>query len=201
MVGLFVSVFLGIGLSAAAGFRVFLPLFGVSLATYMGWWTAPPDMLWAGSLPALVLFGTACVVELAAYYIPIIDHLLDTIAAPSAVVAGTVLTACALSHNEISPIVQWAAALIVGGTTAGLVSGGTAAVRVGSTALTGGLGNPVVSTVEVGSSLLLTVLAIIVPVFTGVAVLVLLFFAANLLRQRWLRWRKPTVPTDELAEL
>ena len=183
-----IGLLLGIGLSAAAGFRVFMPFLCLSAASYFGVWQVPVGMQWAGTLPALILFGTATMVEIAAYYIPWVDNILDTISTPVAVIAGSVLTASALSH-EVSPMVQWSAGIIAGGATAGIVSSGTAITRVASSVTTGGIANPLLSTSEIGGSVLLSIFAMMLPILTGCLVLVLLFFTIRFL------WKK--VRTDK----
>src|SRR5260370_32245357 len=79
---------LGIGLSAACGFRVFVPLLVMSIASFSGHLTLAPGFQWIGSYPALITFSVATVVEIGGYYIPWVDHLLDTLATPAASVPG-----------------------------------------------------------------------------------------------------------------
>ena len=165
------SALIGIGLAAACGFRVFVPLLVLSLAARSGEMSLAHGFAWIGSKPALIAFAVATGVEIAGYYIPWVDHLLDTIATPTAVVAGILVTASSLGHT--SPFLQWSLALLAGGGTAAVFQGLTAAARGISTVTTGGLGNPVVSTVEAWGSALLSVLSITVPVLT---VLALVFF-------------------------
>ncbi len=151
----------GMGLSAACGFRVFVPLLGMSLAARAGHLTLGPGFEWIGSGPAALAFSTATVLEIAAYYIPWLDNLLDTIMTPAAVVAGTIVTASMLS--DLSPFLKWSLAVIAGGGAAGIVQGGTVALRAGSSGTTGGLANPAVSTMEMVGSILTTALAIVIP--------------------------------------
>ena len=87
------AVSLGIGLSAACGFRVFVPLLVMSVASLSGHLTLAPGFQWIGTYPALITFSVATVAEIGGYYIPWVDHLLDTMATPAAIVAGTVITA------------------------------------------------------------------------------------------------------------
>ncbi len=176
------ALFLGVGLSAAAGFRVFLPLLVMSAASMSGHMTLSPEFEWIGTYPALSAFAVASFLEISAYYVPWLDNLLDTVAIPAATVAGTVVMASAVT--EMSPILKWSLAVIVGGGVAGTVQGLTTVTRLGSTATTGGLANPVVSTVEAGSSLIMSILAIAIPVVAAVLVLGLLFYGGRALYRR-----------------
>jgi Domain of unknown function (DUF4126) len=172
------SVLIGLGLSAACGFRVFVPLLIASLAARSGHLELWSGLDWIGSTPALWAFAVATVLEIAGYYIPWVDHVLDAIAAPTAIVAGMLLTASSLSPN-LDPFVRWSLALVAGGGTAAIFHGFTAGVRGLSTATTGGLGNPVVATAEAGGAAILSVLAIVVPVVATVGLALLVVFAAR----------------------
>lgn len=171
------SIFVGVGLSAACGFRIFIPLLVMSIASLSGQLSLAPEFEWIGTYPALAAFAIAALFEISAYYIPWVDNLLDTIAIPAATVAGTIVMASAVS--EMSPFFQWALAVIVGGGVAGTVQGFTSITRIASTATTGGLGNPVVSTVEAGGSVVMSVLAIAVPILAALLVVAILFFAVK----------------------
>jgi len=163
------SIALGIGLSAACGFRVFVPLLIISAANYTGHLSLSSGFEWIGTLPALIVFGTATILEILAYYIPWLDQLLDAIATPAAVVAGIVASASVFT--EISPLLRWILALIGGGSVAGLVQGATALTRLKSTALTGGFGNPILSTAELFGSIITSLLALAVPIVCVIIVL------------------------------
>lgn len=173
---IFFSIALAIGLAAACGFRVFLPLFAVSLLSYMevDLFGLTEHFTWISSLPALITFGGASILELAAYYIPYVDNLLDTIAVPLAAAAGTIISMSTLV--DIGPMAQWSIALIAGGGVAGLIKGAGAATRMASTATTGGVANPIVSTVETGASLLMIVLSIFIPVLAIILLMWLIYF-------------------------
>lgn len=170
-----VSIILGIGLAAACGFRVFVPLFIVSLFSYfdLGGMDVGESFQWLGSLPAIITFGAASLVELFAYYIPYVDNLLDTLAIPLAAIAGTLISLSTMV--ELDPLLQWSIALIAGGGLAGLIKGTSAATRLVSTAATGGAANPVVSTAETGASVLMTVLAWFIPL-AAIALLIILLY-------------------------
>ncbi|DAC35172.1 MAG: hypothetical protein CMA08_01945 [Euryarchaeota archaeon] len=170
---LYVALALGVGLAAASGFRVFLPPFLYGLATRFDLNpTVVPDsgmQEWMASDVGLMVLGAAVVCELLAYYIPWLDNLLDTIASPAAVVGGVVLMSTSL--GELEPALQWSLSIVVGGTTSGSVQLTTVGVRALSTASTGGLGNPIVSTMEAGACLFCTVLALLLPLIALVLVL------------------------------
>lgn len=165
------SAFIGIGLAAATGFRVFLPMFAVSLASYLNWIPMNENFEWLSGLPTLITTGIATVAEILAYYIPLIDHLLDTISIPMATVAGSILFASQFADLGTFP--QWALALIAGGGTAATISSGFAGIRAASTATTGGLGNSVVGTTETAGAGIMTVLAIAMPILAAICTLIL----------------------------
>ncbi len=168
------SIAMGIALSACCGFRVFVPMLGASFAAHQNWYALPADMQWMASLPALIAFGTAAVLEIGAYYIPFVDNLLDAIATPLAVAAGTVLAASFLPIAEFSPLIKWILALVAGGAAAGTVQTGTGLLRLASTKTTAGVGNSVVATGENALAVSGTVLSFIIPVVVAVLFLLLI---------------------------
>jgi len=176
------AICVGIGLSAACGFRVFVPLLVTSIAAHSGNLQLGQNFQWLGSTPALVTFSLATVVEIAAYYVPWLDHLLDTIAAPAAVIAGTVITASLVA--DVSPFLRWTLAIIAGGGSAGIVQGTTMLARGLSLAGTGGLANPLVSTAELGGAIATSVLALVLPVIALVLVILLCTFVLMKVFQR-----------------
>jgi hypothetical protein len=181
----FLSLFVGIALAAACGFRVFVPMLVMSIASYTGQLSLSPGFEWIGSLPALIAFAAATVLEIAGYYIPWVDHLLDIVATPAAVVAGIV--AMASSMVGLDPFLHWTLAIIAGGGVAGLVQAFTGVTRLTSTATTGGLGNHLVSTAEAGGSFTLSVLAILLPFVAAAIVLLVLMFAVRMLYKKIIR--------------
>ena len=163
------SIALGIGLSAACGFRVFVPLLIISVAAHTGHVSLSPGFEWIAALPALIAFGTATILEILAYYIPWLDQLLDTIATPAAVVAGVIASASVFA--DVSPLLRWTLALIGGGGIAGLVQGATGLTRLKSTVFTAGLGNPILSTAELFGSIITSLLALLVPAICVILIL------------------------------
>lgn len=177
------GICVGIGLSAACGFRVFVPLLIMNIAALSGHLTLAHGFEWIGSYPALVAFSVATCLEIAGYYIPWVDHLLDTISTPAAIVAGTIVTASMVSH--MSPFLKWTLAVIAGGGTAGLVQGTTVLTRGASTLTTAGLGNPLLATIELGGAVITSILAIVAPVVAVVLVAAVLVLCGRALFRRF----------------
>ena len=180
----FVAFSIGMGLSAACGFRIFLPPLILSLAARFEWVELGADMLWLGDTWVTIILAVATLVEIGAYYIPWLDNLLDTIATPAAMVAGSSVMAASL--DGMHPALQWSLAVIAGGGASGTMQIGTVATRALSTATTGGLANPLVSTGEAGACLACSLLAVFLPILALVVVTGLLGLAIMLL----VRWRR-----------
>jgi hypothetical protein len=156
------GVAIGLGLAAACGFRVFVPLLVMGAAARLGQFDPSPGFAWLATTPALIAFGVATAVEIAAVHVTWLDHLLDVVAAPLAMVAGAVTMAGAL--GDVSPWLRWSFALIAGGGTAGLFHGVNGLLRVGSTVTTAGFGNPLFASIETGGAFAIAAMAVLVPV-------------------------------------
>ena len=165
------SICLGIGLASASGFRVFLPVFALSLASYFNVIPLNESWAWIGGLPALISFGVAMVFEIFGYYIPFIDNLLDTIATPLAAIAGFVVMSSTMV--DISPTMTTILAIIAGSGSATAFQGLTTTTRLASSVKTAGLGNPVVSTAETGTAIILSSLAIFLPIVAIILVVII----------------------------
>ena len=136
---------------------------------------------WLATPAALIMLAIAAIVEILAYYVPGVDNLLDTLATPAAVVAGTLVSAAVIT--DLPPMLKWTTAIIAGGGVAGLTQGVTALLRAKSTVLTAGVGNPVIATAELGGSLLVSLLALAAPLIALLVVIVFLWLAMRLIRR------------------
>lgn len=177
-----IGVLVGIGLSAASGLRVFIPLLGLSIAGHYGILPLGESFTWLASWQAMLAFGVAALLEVGAYYIPWLDHALDALLAPAAAVAGTLMTASTL--GDASPLLKWSFALIAGRGVSSLVHVSTASLRAAVGVPTAGLANPIVSSVEGIGAIGLTLLALFVPVLALAIVAWLLYRGV-----RWLKAR------------
>jgi Domain of unknown function (DUF4126) len=174
-VDVLVGVGTGLALAAAAGFRVFVPLLVVSFAARTGWLPLSTGFEWMGTTPALVVFATATVLEIAAYYFPFFDNLLDTIATPAAVLAGIVASASVLT--DLPPWLRYSVAIIGAGGTAGIVQGSTVLLRLKSSAATAGTGNVFLASLELLGALIMSVASLLLPLLALLLVAGFLFFA------------------------
>lgn len=177
-----VALSLGLGLSAACGFRVFIPPLAMGIGSRAGLMELGDSWAWIGETWALAVFALATILEIGAYYIPWLDNLLDTITTPSAIVAGILVTSASL--DGMDPTLQWILAIVAGGGTAGTIQLGTVATRAVSTATTGGLANPLVSTAEAGACVVCTLLAVLLPVLAALFVVGLLCLAVLFIARR-----------------
>jgi hypothetical protein len=174
-VDVLVGVGTGLALAAAAGFRVFVPLLVVSFAARTGWLPLSTGFEWMGTTPALVVFATATVLEIAAYYFPFFDNLLDTIATPAAVLAGIVASASVLT--DLPPWLRYSVAIIGAGGTAGIVQGSTVLLRLKSSAATAGTGNVLLASLELLGAVIMSVASLLLPLLALLLVAGFLFFA------------------------
>ena len=172
-----INILLGISLATAVGFRIFVPLLIMSLASMGGYLNLSSGFEWIGTFPALVIFAAASIFELAAYFIPFIDNFLDTIAGPTAVVAGTIVMASSII--ELEPIYKWTLAIVAGGGAAGLVQSLTTITRGASSLTTAGLGNSFLALTETTASVGLSILAIFFPMIIGIFIILLLVWAGK----------------------
>ncbi len=161
-----------LALSAASGLRVFLPMLAFGIAGRWEWLPVRDELTWLTSETALIVIGLAAVIEVVAYYLPLLDNLLDIVATPTAIAAGTTIVAAVLP--EMQPALQWTTAAAVGGGAAGVVQAATVISRGLSTTGSAGLANPLLSTGETGGAVAVTGLALLFPVVAGLLVLVLL---------------------------
>jgi hypothetical protein len=180
------AIITGIGLSAACGFRIFVPLLLLNLASMYGYINLTSGFEWIGGYYATMTFALATVLEIIAYYVPWLDNVMDTIASPVSIIAGTIVTASVIT--DMPPSLKWMVAIIAGGGIAGLLQGSTAVLRAKSSLFTGGIGNVAIATLELVGSVITSLLAIILPVIGFI--LVVIFAIYLLLRAGRMFFRK-----------
>jgi len=173
------AICVGIGLSAACGFRVFMPMLVLSAATKFGGVHLNPNFEWLGSWTALAAFASATILEAGSYYVPWVAHAVSVAAVPAAVLAGTLATAAQI--DGIHPLAQWSSSLLVGGGIAGGVQMLNIGARAASTITTAGIGNPIVSLGQGLMAFVLAVTAVVAPLFI---VLLIVAIVTVIIRRR-----------------
>lgn len=201
MISFLAALCLGLALAASAGLRAFMPLLAAAVAARLGWTSLGEPFQWLQETPALVALSVAVVLEVAGDKVPALDHALDLLQAPVRTAAGAL--ACVAVVTPEAPV--WATALL------GLVAGGAALsvhatksfVRLGSTAATAGVANPIVSLLEDVACLVVTALSLLLWVFAGlIALLALVWMVVGVRKLRRLRRAAPpgaACPTREPA--
>lgn len=181
------AVALGIGLSASTGFRVFIPMLVASLAARFGVFHPTGSFEWLGSLPAIIAFGSATVAEVAAYYIPFVDNLLDSVTTPLSIGAGTLLMTSVLPIDN--DLMKWIMGFIVGGGAAATIQGGSVLTRLTSSKFTAGTGNHVLATGENVAAFGTSSLALFIPIIIAVLFIGLFILSFRKLF-KWIKKRK-----------
>lgn len=178
---LILALCMGISLSAACGFRVFVPLLAVSLSVRYGGLGVNDTFAWVGTDAALICLSVATVVEVLAYYLPVVDHALDVVNTPLALIAGSIIT-CGLLP-DMPDFAQWGIGIVGGAGAAGVIQAGTATLRGVSSATTATVGNPILATLENILSVLGSILAIVVPVVAVIGLLIVLYVVYRIIRR------------------
>ncbi len=182
-----ISIFLGIALAASCGFRTFVPLLVANIASQISLAHFSDGFAWMGTWISFAIFLTATLIEAGTYYVPWLDHALDLVAKPLAIVAGSLLAVSFL--GDIDPTLKWVLGIIAGGGTAGIVAAGTVATRAISTSTTAGAGNFIVTSSENAASVAFSILSFIIPVVMGIITIFLIVFSIFKI-SKWLTKRK-----------
>ena len=183
-----ILVCIGVGLAAACGFRVFVPMLILGIAANAEYVTLSEGFQWIGGWPAIAAFAVATVLEIGAYYFPWLDNLLDTISTPAAAVAGVIVAAACV--YDMDPLLKWSLAIIAGGGSAGTIKLGLAGLRLGSTTTTAGTGNFLVSTFEWLASFVMSILAVFLPILAAIIAVILTVFLVRFAVRIANRFRK-----------
>lgn len=178
-----IGICLGLGLAASSGFRVFVPLLVANIASLAGIVNLSVGFEWMGTWPTFAVFLSATAAEVGAYYIPLLDNVLDTIAIPLAWIAGTLLSVAFMA--DLPPMIKWVLGIIVGGGGAAMIKTGASMARLKSTAFTTGWANWIIASFEHIASFVMSILSVLVPLVMGIIVIVLLlFFGLKLSRKK-----------------
>jgi len=172
---LVLQVSMGVSLAACTGLRAFLPFLVISILLKLGKIEVDPSFQWIGSTPALVVFGIATIVEVLGDKFPIVDHTLDSIELIVKPIAGTIIFAAVIV--KMDPLLAVVLGIIAGGSISEIIHMKKATLRGGSTALTAGAANPLLSVLEDLSAAVGVAVSILVPIIAFFFVLVFLYLA------------------------
>jgi len=169
---------LGMVLAATAGLRAFLPVFSASLAAWLTDLPLPAGMAWLEKPQTVLIFGVATLLEILGDKIPVVDHALDGIQLLTKPVLA-VLAAAPFVY-QLAPEYSVAIAIVLGAPLALGVHSAKATARLGSTATTAGMGNPVLSVAEDVAAIASIALGFLAPLLALVLMAVTIFLIARL---------------------
>jgi hypothetical protein len=179
------------GLAAAAGLNAYIPFLLVALLTrYTDLITLPASYQWIESWWAIGIATVLLLLEVVLDKIPAVDSVNDAIQTfirptMAGLISAATVSAAALDNSSWVTEHPWVT-IVLGIVVAGLVHTGKAAARPVINATTAGVGAPVVSTVEDGTSLSLSLVAVFLP---ALVILALALLAAAMLWP-WRRFRR-----------
>jgi len=184
------AVAFGVVLAACAGLRAFLPVFSASAAVQLLELEVPRYLAWLDRPETLVLFGVATAIEIIGDKIPFVDHVLDSVQ----VITKPALAALAATPfiHQLAPEHAVAIAIIIGAPLALGVHATKASVRVGSSATTGGIGNPILSMLEDILAFAAIAIAFVAPLLALAVLALLLFLLVRFARAIVRRFRTPS---------
>ena len=177
------SVALGIGLAACAGLRAWLPLLLAGALARGGFIELGTSFRFIASNRALALFAVATLVEIIGDKVPAVDHTLDALSTILRPAAGALLAASVMWQIS-DPLTAMALGVAVGAPSALVPHAANSLLRAGSTALTGGLANPVLSLLEDVATVALFVLSVLVPVLVAAGLLLVAFLIVRRFARR-----------------
>ena len=183
----------GIALAAACGLRVFLPLLVLGLGAKLGLMPLGANFAWLASTPALLALAVATVVEVVVFYVPVLDHALDAVVSPLAMIAGA-FAAVAVWPDGTPEYLRWTVGIVAGASVSASTQATTVVTRAASTLTTGGLANFLVSTLEAALAMVTAVVAIVAPVLAAHFVILL-----AVLLGRWVLRRGKLAPVPAAA--
>ncbi|AEV88312.1 membrane protein [Actinoplanes sp. SE50] len=198
----------GTGLAASAGLNAYIPLLSMGLlARYTDAIDLPHGWSWLQNGWTIVILAILLAIEVVADKVPVVDHFNDVVQTLVRPTAGG-LAFGAGSSSETATVTdpgqffgshQWVP-IAAGVLIAFCVHGVKAASRPVVNVTTAGFGAPVASTAEDITSVLLSVLAILLPVLVLVG-LVLLVWAAVWVFQRRKRRKQARLAGVETRRL
>ena len=159
----------GLGLATASGLNAYLPLLTIGIFARMGWIQLAEPFGFLTNVFVLLIIAALAALDFVGDKVPAVDSALHAGGLIISPIAGAILALASQGDlATVSPLLVGIAGVVAAGGT----HAARATVRPVITAATAGTGNTVVSAVEDGASLGLSVLAIILPIVALVVVAV-----------------------------
>tara|TARA_B100000674_G_scaffold252660_1_gene208377 strand:- start:509 stop:1087 length:579 start_codon:yes stop_codon:yes gene_type:complete len=168
-------------LASACGFRVFVPPMLISLIYKLGIIELNETWNWLRNPWVFSILAIATLIEVFAYYLPWLDHLLDVFSTPSAIAAGTLLSA--ISLEGVNPSLQWFLAVVGGGSSAAIIQASSVSIRLASSLSSAGFGNLLISSIELFFAISIVLIVIFFPIFSLLFIFFFVLLAKKVLRR------------------
>lgn len=197
---LLAAICVGLGLSAAGGLRIFVPLLIAGLSQRLNLVELAPALSWTSSWTALCVLGLLSVAEGVGYCVPAVDHALDALSAPAGWLAGALLSvglvapelhSSLASGDHLTGLINQAlyatglgAAAASGVAAAGITQATSAGGRIVSTTATGGIANPFYAAIESILATVASILAVLTPIVLAIGALLVLGTLYVMIRRR-----------------
>lgn len=178
---LFVQILIGLALATACGFRVFVPLWVISLLSLTGYLDLANGFSWLETWPAFIVFTVALLFEIAIYYLPFLDNFIDIVATPVAMVAGVVAMSSFI--DGVDPLIKYTLLLIASSSLSFMVKSFMSGVRAFSSTFTSGIGNGFISTVEGIASVFFSVGVILLPLLAVFIIIPIFLYSKRKIRK------------------
>lgn len=150
----------GTAIAAACGLRAFLPLLALAGGARLGLVKLDASTAWMAGDVAILALTTATVIELLADKVPALDHALDAVS--TFIRPAAAALAAWAGFAGVHPLLGFTAATVLGAGAVG-VHAAKSKLRLGSSAITLGTANPVLSFIEDAITLTLSLVAIVAP--------------------------------------
>ncbi|WP_435152110.1 DUF4126 domain-containing protein [Micromonospora aurantiaca (nom. illeg.)] len=192
------EVLTGSGLAASAGLNAYIPLLLMGLLSrYTDLVELPSGWQWLGNGWVVLILAVLLAVEVVADKVPVVDHVNDVVQTVVRPTAGGLAFGAGAGSETVTvsdpdtffSTHQWVP-VVVGVLIALGVHLLKAAARPVINATTAGVGAPVASTAEDATSVVMSVVALLLPVLVLVFLVALLFFVPWLFRRRRERRRE-----------
>jgi len=165
----FLSLSMAFGLSTSAGLNAYIPLLTIALVDRLtdGLIDLQGPWVWLSNWWTIGVLAVLLVIEVLADKIPAVDTANDVVQTVIRPAAGAILFAASTRAIGLHPVLAAICGVILAGGVHAVKAGGRPVV----TATTGGVGNPILSTLEDILSAVTSFIAVVAPYLVGIFIL------------------------------